>query len=245
MTTVAIMQPTFLPWLGYFALIHSVDNFVFLDDVQYSKQSWQSRNQIKGPDGPILLSLGVVRKPSKPLIRKVRLADTGFERKLLKSVEHNLARAPYFAVVYRVLIEAFERANGNLCELNLSIISSICALTGINTPTTRTSELGISKRDTRSDRLIAICQSLGGDTYISPPGAYGYLSSENNFATSPITLEYFNFEHPAHKQLFGDFQSHMAVIDALAHVGPDDFLPLVRSGLKTPLSPSELARNLS
>ena len=95
MTRVAIMQPTFLPWLGYFALIGSVDHFVFLDDVQFSKQSWQSRNRIKGPNGPVMLSLGISRAKSKPVIADVELAQTGFEGKLIASVKGALGPAPF------------------------------------------------------------------------------------------------------------------------------------------------------
>ena len=86
MKSVAIMQPTFMPWIGYFALLDAVDVFIFLDNVQFTKPSWQMRNFLSGTDGPVLLSLSIARKPSKPLICDTRLAENGFEVKLIKKI---------------------------------------------------------------------------------------------------------------------------------------------------------------
>lgn len=242
---IGIMQPTFLPWLGYFALIESVDRFVFLDDVQFAKQSWQSRNRIKGVNGSITLSLDVARKPSKLPINKTRLADTGFEIKILKSIKYNLGRAPYFDLVYEIVDQAFREARGSLNTLNTSIITSICKVAGIGTAFYSATELGLANFDSRSGRLIALCQTLGGDFYLSPPGSYGYLTDERLFDTSPVKLLFFNFEHPTYPQFFGQFQSHVAVIDALAQVGPEEFRSLIRSGIRQPKTPIEFSREMS
>lgn len=241
MTSVAIMQPTFLPWLGYFALIDSVDHFVFLDDVQLSKQSWQTRNRIKGPDGPVMLSLGIARKPSKPLICEARLAETGFEATLLKTVAANLGRAPHFDVVQEVLNRAFERSGGGVAPLNIAIISEIADLSGIATPLYRSSDLKVQSTGTRSGRLIAICDHFRANTYLSPVGAHDYLTEEDEFADSATALRFLNYDHPTYPQLFGEFESHLAAIDALAHVGPDGFLDLVRSGIRPALTADEVA----
>ena len=242
MITAAIMQPTFLPWLGYFALIDAVDHFVFLDEVQFSKQSWQSRNRIKGPDGPIMLSLGVARKPSKPLINEARLADTGFEQKLIKSIDANLCKAPYFDLVRDIVNHGFETANSNLCALNVGIITAICNATGIDTEMHMASELDIKDQTTKSGKLIAICERFSADVYLSPVGSYDYLAEENIFEHSPVGLEFLNYRHPEYQQNFGAFQSHLAAIDALAYTGADGFLPLLRSGVGQALSFAEISR---
>ena len=80
MTTVAVMQPTFLPWMGYFALMHQVQDFVFLDNVQFSKRSWQCRNRIKGDNGPLMISMPIDKSNSRKLISEVQLANIEFEK---------------------------------------------------------------------------------------------------------------------------------------------------------------------
>ncbi len=241
MTTLAIMQPTFLPWLGYFALMDQADHFIFLDDVQFAKQSWQSRNRIKGPDGPVMLSLGVARKPSKPLIKDVKLADTGFEEKLQKTVHANLSKAPHYPVVARLLEQGFAQAEGSLSKLNRTLITNIATLTGLETRCSLASETAVAGTD-KADRLLAFCHSVGASTYLSPVGSLDYLSQHNPFAQSDVTLIFQHFQHPTYPQSFGTFQSHMAAIDALAQVGTAGFLPLLRAGIKTPYSILDLER---
>ena len=87
MKLVAVMQPTFIPWIGYFALLDAVDVCIFLDKVQFTKRSWQMRNFMRGPNGPVLISLNIQGKPSRPLICDTHLANNGFEVKLLKKIE--------------------------------------------------------------------------------------------------------------------------------------------------------------
>ncbi|MEP3299044.1 MAG: WbqC family protein [Pseudoruegeria sp.] len=241
MSTLAIMQPTFLPWLGYFALIDQSDRFVFLDDVQFSKQSWQSRNRIKGPQDPILLSLGVARKPSKPLIKDVKLATTGFEIKLLKTVQANLGHAPYFDVVQSILQRAFDASGGSLSLLNRTITTQIASRCGLETEFSLASKANIEGGE-KADRLLEFCTHFKVTDYLSPVGSYDYLAEHNPFEGSRVNLGFQNFNHPEYPQNFGAFQSHMAAIDALAHVGPKEFLPLIRSGISSPLSIEELAR---
>ena len=93
MTNIAIMQPTFLPWLGYFAMIDHVDTFVFLDDVQYIKRSWQCRNQIKSAQG--ILTLTVPCKQEKTPICNIKIDNPFFYRKLVRSIEQSYSKAPF------------------------------------------------------------------------------------------------------------------------------------------------------
>lgn len=235
------MQPTFLPWLGYFALIDQADRFVFLDDVQFSKQSWQSRNRIKGPNGEVMLSLSVARKPSKPLIMEAKLAENGFEAKLMKSVQACLGKAPHYPLVAEILTEGFAQIPLGLSAVNRSIITAIAKAAGIETRLELASESGIPGGE-KSDRLLAFCEAFGARHYLSPVGSYGYLSAHNPFAQSAVALGFQNFAHPVYPQFFGPFHSHLAAIDALAHVGPEGFLPLVRSGIHPPHSLEDIAR---
>lgn len=240
MTTVVVMQPTFLPWLGYFALMASSDVFVFLDDVQFSKQSWQSRNRILDASGAErMLSLGVARKPSKPLIKDAQLAQTGFEVGLVAQVRETYTKAPFGAQAVQIVEDAFERAEGSLATLNIALIQKIAGLAGITPKFLRSSEMGLSDIP-RSERLVAMTKALGGDTYLSPVGSLGYLAKDNSFEGSGVDLRFLNFKHPTYPQFGTEFQSHLAVIDAIAHLGPDALGPLIQSGIQTPLTLSQL-----
>jgi len=234
MTQVAIMQPTFLPWLGYFALIDRVDRFLYLDDVQLSRQSWQTRNRLKGPQGPVMLSLPVARKPSLPMIQEARLADTGFERAMMITARHLLGRAPFAPLALSILEQGLNTAGGNLATLTITMIEAICTATAITTPRNRTSHMTVPSGD-KIARLVALCRAAGAAAYLSPMGAADYLEGDTAFAAAGIDLGFFNFEHPVYPQSFPPFLGHMSALDALAHVGPDAFLPLIRSGIRPDL----------
>jgi hypothetical protein len=240
-TTLAIIQPTFLPWIGYFALMEQADLFVFLDDVQFSKRSWQRRNRLKGPQGEVLLSLPVAPKPSKPLISEARLADTGFEGKLLKTLQHTLGRAPHYPLVAGIVEQGLALREHGLSAVNRAIITAIAQATGIATLLPLASASGVLGGE-KSDRLLAFCHTLGASDYLSPVGSYAYLAASNPFAGSDVRLGFQHFTHPTYPQLFGPFQSHLSALDALAHVGADGFRPLVRSGIHPPYSIADIAR---
>ena len=240
MKRVAIMQPTFLPWLGYFALLDAVDEFVYLDDVQLSRQSWQTRNRIAASGGVLTLSLDVARKPSRPTIAEARLAaDTGRRRKLLRTVAAALAGAPHGPLVESLLEAAFDAAGDSLATLNITLIEAIAACTGIDTARRRASGLDVPPME-KSTRLLAICRRLGADEYLSPIGSADYLAEADPFAGSEVALRLLDYEHPRYRQAGDGFESHLAAIDALAWVGPEAFLPLARSGMRRPLALAEV-----
>ncbi len=236
MTRAAIMQPTFLPWLGYFALLDAVDTFVFLDDVQLTRRSWQVRNRVAGPDGECLLSLDVAGKPSRPRIDEARLAmDAGRRRKLLARAASVLSRAPHGGLVNAMLREGFDVAGDDLSALNVHLIQAIAIRTGIDTVCLRASTLGLSGAK-RSERLLALCRTVGARTYLSPPGSLDYLAADDAFTGSGIELRFAAYEHPVYPRGTLPFVPHLAAIDALAWVGPDEFLSLVRSGVREPVT---------
>ena len=233
------MQPTFLPWLGYFALIDRVDHFIYLDDVQFQRRSWQCRNRLKGPGGAVLLSLEVPTKPSRPLIRDTRLSASGFEARLMATARHLLARAPHGGMALAILAHGFATADGSLAALNIAIIEDICTRTGIATPRQRASGLDTPPLD-KTQRLIALTTAVGGDTYLSPLGSRDYLTSEAPFAAAGQHLRFFNYAPAEYPQSYQPFLSHLSALDALAQVGPAGFLPLVRAGMRDDLALSDL-----
>lgn len=238
MSRVAIMQPTFLPWLGYFAMIDLADDFVFLDNVQLTKRSWQVRNQILGPHGPIMLTLPVPRKPSRPLIVDARLIPGPMMQKLRDTLQGILGKAAYWNDVETLLTQAFAKTDGGLSAVNRTFIQSLCKMTGIEARFHLASELDLPP-DTQSgkaENLLRICRHFSAREYLSAVGSYTYLSEQNPFEDSEVALRFFNYEHPVYPQPHEPFMPHMSAVEALAHVGPADFGALVRSGQRPSIS---------
>ncbi|WP_102107861.1 WbqC family protein [Oceaniglobus roseus] len=241
MTTLAVMQPTFAPWLGYFALIDRADLFLFLDDVQLSRQSWQTRNRLKGPDGPVTLSLAVARKPSKPKISEARLADTDFAAKLKAKAETLLGKAPHAETSLKILSDNLDAAEGSLMKLNTGIIEGICAAVGLDGARRNASDMEAPPGE-KAERLVALCRAAEADTYLSPVGAYDYLAGDTKFEDAGIDLRFLNYSCPEYPQPHPPFVSHLSALDALAQVGPDGFLPLLREGYGDDLTLTDMER---
>jgi len=238
MTICAIMQPTYLPWLGYFALMDLADVFVFLDDVQLSKQSWQTRNRIKrGPDDALILSVPIRHAGAmqERLIRDVEIDEGGnWVNKHLKSFEQFYRKAPHFAEAMEIYKPVLETHAPKLCDLNIALIAAIAGRLGIEGKRLRSSDI-VEKSADRRDRLVDICRQVGADTYLSPAGAAGYLSEEDGegqFASHGMTLLYQRYEHPAYPQLNGAFLSHMCVLDLIANVGVAQAGAVIRGGIR-------------
>lgn len=233
MTTTVVMQPTFLPWLGYFALIAQADDFVLLDDVQLVKRSWQRRNQVAGPNGPVLLSLPVARKPSFPLIHAAMIADHPPVADLIPRIAGALGKAPHWDSVAALLEQGLARAAQGLAALNIGLIRDLAAVMEITTRFHCASGLGIPGDD-KADRLLALCQRLGADTYLSPVGSADYLRDGHPFTEDGVRLRFLHFVHPTYAQRWQPFRPYMSVIDSLAWVGPDATRAMIMSGILPP-----------
>lgn len=236
---VAIMQPTYMPWIGYFALMQQVDHFVLLDDVQFSKQSWQQRNRVKSKSGPIWLSVPVLSKgKSKQLISEVRISsDTTWSDKHFSAIEACYGGSPYWKENEPWLSEFYANPPNELLTLNRTAILLIRQQLGIDTPIVLSSELNAASG--RVDRLVDICQHLGADEYISPIGSFDYLRDSNEFRDAGIQLRFQNFRHPQYEQINGDFTPFMSVIDLLCNALPLAYETTV-AGSSRPLSCEEV-----
>ena len=232
MKSIAIMQPTFLPWIGYFSLIDRVDEFVFLDNVQFDKRSWQQRNRIKTAQGPIWLSVPVLTKGrSSQLIQEVEIlkdADKDPFHKINAAIEHNYKKAPYYHDYAKNLFVLFDDNKHNLALLNQSIIQWICRQLGIKTPLINASTLSVTGQ--KESLLVDFCKDRGASHYIAPPGSKTYLEESDAFEAAGIVLEYHNYRHPIYTQLYGNFKPYMCIIDLLFNEGPAS-ADIIKQGL--------------
>ena len=240
MTTVAIMQPTFLPWLGYFAMMNEVDIFVLLDDVQFSPRSFQQKNRIKTAQGP--LTLTVPCKGGKKLVRDVEIAAplNYVRKKILKSISQSYAKAPYKFEFMPQLKLVFEQNHSKLSELNCSLIKEISSVLKIKTKVIISSDLDLGVME-KTDRLLSICEALNADQYLSAPGSFSYLKGSNPLETSPIKLRFFTFKHPEYPQLYGQFSAYLSAIDAIFNVGSSETNRLMKLGVQRSLDISEMS----
>lgn len=227
-TSVAVMQPTFFPWLGYFALIDSVDIFVLLDDVQFTTTGNLKKNRIKTANGSLTISIPCTRGV-KPIC-DVRIASTSAYDKLLRTISQSYAKAPHAAEIISMINRVFEKKHKLLSELNCELIIETVSMLNIDTKLVRASDLSVPKME-KGLRLIKFCEKLNVTQYISVPGTLNYLKENNPFADSEFELKFFSFEHPTYLQLHGPFLSHMAAIDVIANIGPSESIELMRSGV--------------
>src|SRR3546814_5151800 len=125
MTTFAIMQPTYLPWIGYFGMIDRADIFVFLDSVQFARRSWQQRNRIKTANGPLMLTVPVHKKGARDqTIAEVRIDEQAqFPLTQMRAIEHALKKAPYFATHAEALFGILGGGRSGLSDLNIALIT--------------------------------------------------------------------------------------------------------------------------
>lgn len=233
----AVMQPTFNPWMGYFDLIDQVDVFVFLDDVQLSKQSWQTRNKIKTHQGELLLSIPLKSDASlkERLINNAHVADhLDWRNKHLRSIQGAYAKASFFKPVFEFISAHYLAGHPTISEFNSALISSIKERIGIQGKLICSSSLtGIHGE--KDDRVVAICKTIGSDEYLSPKGSMEYINRTEEggaFTSNHIQLFYHEYQHPEYPQLHGNFISHVGIIDLLFNVGFDDALTYVRKGRK-------------
>jgi hypothetical protein len=239
---IAIAQPTYLPWLGYFDLVDQVDKFVLLDTVQFEKQSWQQRNRIKTPTGLQWLTVPVVfRGRLGQSIVDVEIREAEFWRDHLRAIELNYRRSPFFDRYFPALNELLRTASPGprLADVTISLFRWLLETLGVTTPILRSSELAVSGK--RTQLLAEICGLLGATTYISPLGSAVYLLNELPILTDRgIDVVFQHYEHPQYRQMFPPFEAQASVLDLLFNEG-ENSLSIIRGGRRSPFAPADVA----
>lgn len=218
-TTCAIMQPTFLPWLGYFNLIHSVDTFIFLDDVQLDKRSWQTRNRLFTGH-----TVNWVSCPIQKASRNTRICDayishnTDWQSKLIKTITHSYAKAPFFDDCAELLSVIHDAPTDTLSNFNQHIIVFIASRMGLNVNFITASTLQCGGK--KSHHLLALCKAVNANNYYSPRGSKNYIEEEGVLYSALDSVEYQDFVPKPYSQYHcSDFESHLSIVDAVANIG--------------------------
>ena len=212
-----VLQPTYLPWMGYFGMIDAADTFVFYDDVQFSVQSWQQRNKIKSANGSCMwLSVPIVRN-SRQKINEVRINKASdWRKKHWESIYQSYAKAPFFEKYAPILKGVYENEWEYLVDLNITLIKKITEILGLKTQFIVSSELNVE--GVKTERLVNILKKIGADEYITGPGAKDYIEV-NSFKENDIKLYWYEYQHPVYPQIRGDFIPCLSAIDLLFNTG--------------------------
>jgi hypothetical protein len=226
---VAAVQSSYIPWKGYFDLIRRVDEFVLLDDVQFTRRDWRNRNRIKTPQGLAWLTIPVETKGRfRQTIAETRIGDASWRERHWTTLRHAYGRAPYFEA-YAPRIEAlYARADDELLSsVNHHFLTGICEILGIDTSLTWS--MDYATEGASSERLVSLCRAAGATTYLSGPSARAYLD-EALFHAHDIEVAWMEYDgYPEYDQLHPPFEHGVTILDLIFHTGPealDHMLPL-------------------
>jgi hypothetical protein len=220
---VVILQPSYIPWRGYFDQINKADIFVFYDDVQYDKHGWRNRNRIKNHQGGQWLTIPVHTKGvvvENIPINEIEIAwEQPWAERHLRAIQQSYGKAEYFKQYSGWLEEVYCRRPERLADFTIPVTIELARKLGIcHTRFLRSSELKANGQKT--DRLIEILSQIGTTHYISGPSAKSYIEDEK-FQAAGITLEYMEYNYPEYSQLYPPFDPYVSILDLLFMTGPD------------------------
>jgi WbqC-like protein len=218
-----ILQPSYIPWRGFFHQVQKADVFVVYDDVQYDDRGWRNRNRIKTATGTQWLTVPVLGRGAQvemtPIHEVPICWDRPWARKHLTAIRHAYSKAPFFRR-YEGLLETFyARHDTLLADFTIDFITALAGELGLSgTRFVRSSTLGVG--GARMERLIGILKAVGGRHYLSGPSARAYVD-ESLLAQAGITLEYMTYDYPEYEQLHPPYDPQVSVLDLLFMKGAD------------------------
>lgn len=219
-----ILQPSYIPWRGYFHQVAKADVFIFYDDVQYDKHGWRNRNRIKTPNGlqwltiPVLTT-GVLENRTPISSMKIDW-KRDWNRKHWASITQSYQKSPFFDQYMDHFAEIYQHHYEYLADLTIELTIKLANLIGISsTQFIRSSSL-VNITGEKTDRLIQILKKVGADHYISGPSAKNYLD-EASLQAANIRLEYMQYNYPEYPQLYPPFEGQVSILDLLFMTGPE------------------------
>ena len=218
-----ILQPSYIPWRGYFHQIQKADVFVFYDDVQYDDRGWRNRNRIKTRSGTRWLTIPVVSQGAQ--IRKTPINQIGicwdrpWAQKHWTAIRHSYAKAPCFRRYAPLLDDLYNRRPQLLADFTIDLTVTLARELGLDgTRFLRSSSLTV--QGARTDRLLALLRAVGADHYISGPSAREYID-EDQVRAAGVTLEYMQYDYPEYEQLYPPYDPFVSIVDLLFMKGPE------------------------
>lgn len=217
---VGIIQPSYLPWLGYFEQMARVDLFVYFDNVQYTKKDWRNRNRIKTSRGPHLVTIPIHRVALKTPINQIEInyaRDWTLDH--LNLLKENYRRAPFYEEIIEILRGHLSKKYHLLSEINFDLTNALAAYMGIGTKTCLASEFNIASSD-KNQRIIDLCKRVGANVLYDGKSAEEFIDLDR-FRAEGIEVVFQDYRHPEYQQFHPPFVSHLSVVDLLFHHGPE------------------------
>jgi hypothetical protein len=211
-----VIQSNYIPWRGYFDIMHDADVFVFYDDVQYTVNDWRNRNRVKTANGVVWLTIPIGDQNDRRIC-DVEIRDRTWARKHWMTIEQSYSRAPAFARYADFFRDLYSRQWTSLSLLNQTTIKAIAALLGIRTQILDSRDFELEGK--AGDRLLMLLQRLGATDYISGPAAKSYLDADS-YARSGIRVHWKDYNsYPEYPQLHGAYAPGLSIVDLLMNCG--------------------------
>jgi hypothetical protein len=218
---VAIMQPYFFPYIGYFQLIAAVDLFIVYDNIKYTKKGWINRNRILVNGKDEMFSLPIKGDSDSLNIDQRELASDFNREKLLNKIAGAYRRAPFFANVFPLVEEIIEYNESNLFDFLHHSIVKTCAYLQVTTEIRTSSGVAIDHSLTSQNKVLAICQAVGANAYVNAIGGKELYSSDV-FHTNGLTLKFIQSK-PFEYAQFGDaFVPWLSIVDVMMFCPQED-----------------------
>lgn len=214
------MQPTYLPWIGYFQLINAVDIFIFLDDVQFDKRSWQQRNIInfKGLKKYLTVPIKTKGKFDQKINETLIYNDQSWIKKHLGMIKNSYSNTKYFDKFFPYIEEMLKKNYLNICDLNIDLIKLFSNYLKLDTKFYLSSNLNVSGN--KDDKLINLIKKINSHHYISPPGSKSYID-QKKFVQENIKLEFFRYKINNYYNNNQEFVEGLSILDLIFNKGQD------------------------
>jgi hypothetical protein len=212
----AIMQPYFYPYIGYYQLLHCVDMIVLYDDIQYTKKGWVNRNRIQQKGHELVLTLPVKQAPHTTRINERIIADPYLEKRkrIMRVIQNAYCWSPYCNEVFPELNKGIVQHEANLFDYLYQSLQMVSLLLGLSTRTVMSSELDVDHTLKGQDKVLSICRSCCADKYVNLPGGQALYEKET-FLSAGINLCFLDPVLDTYKQGHDTFISHLSIIDVL------------------------------
>jgi len=209
-----IMQPYFLPYIGYFQLLNAVDKYVVYDNIQYTKKGWFNRNRILHNGTDMLISLPVEKASDYLDVRERSVADSFDTKKLLNQIRESYRKAPYYETVMPIVESIINNEDRNLFDFIYNSIITICRYLDIKTEIIISSSLAVDHSLKGQDKVIAICKATGATDYYNAIGGQELYNTEE-FKKENINLHFVSSNPIEYKQFGNEFVPWLSIIDVM------------------------------
>lgn len=209
---VAVMQPYLFPYVGYFQLIHAVDDFVIYDDVNYINAGWINRNYILGKNAPQLMTMQLNGASQNLLINEISVGDK--RHKLLKTIQQTYSKAPFYKTVFPLIESVFSQKENNLAKLLTYSLKLVCDYLDLHPNWHISSELKKDNALRGQQKILAICDALGATQYINNIGGQE-LYEKQLFSDRGVQLSFIESQTNPYPQYGQQFMPNLSIIDVL------------------------------